>query len=222
MLFNSYEFLVFFPIVVALYFAIPNRFRWALLLIASYYFYMCWNYKFIVLIMLSTVVDYFAGILIHKTHKKRPRKLLLLASLVTNLGLLFFFKYFNFFGEAVNMLFDKVNIFYDVPAYDFLLPVGISFYTFQSISYVVDVYRGDVEPTESLLDYAFFLSFFPQIVAGPIVDHVEAGQSVISFGAIVQEGQAYTVGVGNARAHHNGVIGLGNDGHMLDIKNVVC
>ncbi len=168
MLFNSYEFLIFFPIVVGVYFAIPNRFRWILLLIASYYFYMCWNYKFIVLIMLSTVVDYFSGILIHRTDKKRPRKLLLLASLFTNLGLLFFFKYFNFFGEAINTLFDTVNIFYNVPAYDFLLPVGISFYTFQTLSYTIDIYKKKQEPEYHFGRFALFVSFFPQLVAGPI------------------------------------------------------
>lgn len=168
MLFNSYEFLVFFPIVVALYFAIPNRFKWVLLLVASYYFYMCWNYKFIVLIMLSTVVDYFSGILIYKTQKKRRRKLLLMASLITNLGLLFFFKYFNFFGESINALFDKVNIFYNVPAYDFLLPVGISFYTFQTLSYTIDIYKKKQEPEYHFGRFALFVSFFPQLVAGPI------------------------------------------------------
>ena len=168
MLFNSFEFLIFFPLVVALYFAIPNRFRWVLLLVASYYFYMCWNYKYIVLIMLSTVVDYFSGILIYRTKKKGIRKLLLLASLLTNLGLLFFFKYFNFFGETINTLFDKFNIFYDVPAYDFLLPVGISFYTFQTLSYTIDIYKKKQEPEYHFGRFALFVSFFPQLVAGPI------------------------------------------------------
>ena len=90
-----------------MYFAIPNRFRWILLLLASYYFYMCWNYKYIVLIMFSTVVDYTSGILMHRSEKKAFRKLLLTASLITNLGLLFFFKYFTFFGDTVNFFFDK-------------------------------------------------------------------------------------------------------------------
>lgn len=168
MLFNSFQFLVFFPIVVALYFAIPNRFRWILLLIASYYFYMCWNYKYIVLIMVSTVVDYCAGILIYRTDKKLPRKLLLLASLFTNLGLLFFFKYFNFFGESINAVFDRFNIFYHVPAYHFLLPVGISFYTFQTLSYTIDIYKRKQEPEYHFGRFALFVSFFPQLVAGPI------------------------------------------------------
>ncbi len=168
MLFNSYEFLVFFPIVVAAYFAIPNRFRWILLLIASYYFYMCWNYKYIVLIMISTVVDYISGILLYRSQRKGRRKLLLVASLLTNLGLLFFFKYFNFFGNTLNTLFDQFNIFYDVPYYNFLLPVGISFYTFQTLSYTIDIYKGKQKPEYHFGRFALFVSFFPQLVAGPI------------------------------------------------------
>jgi len=168
MLFNSFEFLVFFPIVVALYFAIPHRFRWILLLVASYYFYMCWNYKFIVLIVISTVVDYVSGILLHRSENRRVRKLLLLASLTTNLGLLFFFKYFDFFGDTINALFDKFNIFYNVPAYDFLLPVGISFYTFQTLSYTIDIYKRKQTPEYHFGRFALFVSFFPQLVAGPI------------------------------------------------------
>ncbi len=168
MLFNSLEFLVFFPIVVALYFAIPHRFRWFLLLVASYYFYMCWNYKFIALIVVSTVVDYFAGILLHRTEKRGHRKLLLMASLITNLGLLFFFKYFNFFGDSVNEAFEKFNIFSNIPTYDFLLPVGISFYTFQTLSYTIDIYRRKQTPEYHFGRFALFVSFFPQLVAGPI------------------------------------------------------
>jgi D-alanyl-lipoteichoic acid acyltransferase DltB (MBOAT superfamily) len=168
MLFNSLEFLVFFPIVVAAYFALNPKYRWILLLLASYYFYMCWSYKYIVLIMFSTVVDYFSGILMHRTEEKRLRKLLLLASLTTNLGLLFFFKYFNFFGDTVNFFFDKFNIFKEVPAYDFLLPVGISFYTFQTLSYTIDIYRRKQKPEYHFGRFALFVSFFPQLVAGPI------------------------------------------------------
>ena len=140
MLFNSIEFIIFFPIVVAAYFILAPKYRWVLLLLASYYFYMCWDYKYIVLIMFSTIVDYFAGIMMHRTEKVRLRKLLLAASLTTNLGLLFFFKYFNFFGDTVNFFLDRFNIFAEVPAYDLLLPVGISFYTFQTLSYTIDIY----------------------------------------------------------------------------------
>jgi len=168
MLFNSFQFLVFFPIVVAVYFAIPNKFRWILLLVASYYFYMCWNYKYIVLIMLSTMVDYISGILIYQTDKSRSRKLLLAGSLVTNLGLLFFFKYFNFFGDSINAVFARFNIFYEVPTYHFLLPVGISFYTFQTLSYTIDIYKKKQVPEYHFGRFALFVSFFPQLVAGPI------------------------------------------------------
>jgi alginate O-acetyltransferase complex protein AlgI len=118
--------------------------------------------------MYSTVVDYLAGILMYRAEKTVYRKLLLLASLTTNLGLLFFFKYFNFFGDTVNHLFDKFNIFSRVPAYDFLLPVGISFYTFQTLSYTIDVYRRKQIPEYHFGRFALFVSFFPQLVAGPI------------------------------------------------------
>ncbi len=168
MLFNSIEFIIFFPIVVAAYFLMAQRFRWILLLVASYYFYMCWDYKYIVLIMFSTVVDYTAGILMHRTDKVRRRKLLLAASPTTNLGLLFFFKYFDFFGDTVNQLFARFNIFAEVPSYNLLLPVGISFYTFQTLSYTIDIYRKKQTPEFHFGRFALFVSFFPQLVAGPI------------------------------------------------------
>ena len=168
MLFNSLEFIIFFPIVVAAYFALKPKYRWILLLLASYYFYMAWNYKYIVLILISTVIDYFAGINIYHSNNKRLRKLLLLISLSANLGLLFFFKYFNFFGDSLNYLFDKINIFYHIPAYNYLLPVGISFYTFQTMSYTIDIYRGKQQPERHFGRFALFVSFFPQLVAGPI------------------------------------------------------
>jgi alginate O-acetyltransferase complex protein AlgI len=168
MLFNSLEFLVFFPIVLALYFALNPRFRWILLLLASYYFYMCWNYSYIILILASTIIDYTTGIIIHNSASKKIKKLLLFVSLGTNLGLLFFFKYFNFFNESVSAVLDQFNIFYDVPAYDYLLPVGISFYTFQTLSYTIDIYRGQQKPEKHFGRFALFVSFFPQLVAGPI------------------------------------------------------
>ncbi|MBN1598307.1 MAG: MBOAT family protein [Bacteroidales bacterium] len=170
MLFNSLEFIIFFPIVVALYFAISPKYRWILLLLASYYFYMCWNYKYIILIALSTIIDYIAGILIYRSEKKKLRTLFLLASLGTNLGLLFFFKYFNFFGESINFVIDQFNIFksYHVPYYNYLLPVGISFYTFQTLSYTIDIYKRERSPEYHFGKFALFVSFFPQLVAGPI------------------------------------------------------
>lgn len=168
MLFNSLEFIFFFPIVVALYFAIRHKYRWILLLVASYYFYMCWNYTYIVLIVISTIIDYIAALQIHKARNKLRKKIFLFLSLGMNLGILFFFKYFNFFGESVNAIFERFNIFYNVPAYHFLLPVGISFYTFQTLSYTIDVYRGYKEPEKHFGIFAVYVSFFPQLVAGPI------------------------------------------------------
>lgn len=168
MLFNSLEFLIFFPIVIALYFAISPKYRWILLLVASYYFYMCWNYKYIILIAFSTLVDYFAAIYMSRAGTKNRKKFFLYLSLVSNLGLLFFFKYFNFFGENINELFEQLNIFSTVPTFDLLLPVGISFYTFQTLSYTIDVYTGRKSPELHLGKFALYVSFFPQLVAGPI------------------------------------------------------
>jgi alginate O-acetyltransferase complex protein AlgI len=168
MLFNSLEFIIYFPIVVAFYFAISPRYRWILLLIASYYFYMCWNYKYIILIITSTVIDYIAGIHIYKEQVKWKKRFYLLLSLFTNLGLLFSFKYFNFFGDSFNFIFEKLNLMRHLPELNVLLPVGISFYTFQTLSYTIDVYRGAKEPERHFGLFALYVAFFPQLVAGPI------------------------------------------------------
>jgi len=168
MLFNSLEFLVFFPIVIALYFALPHRFRWVMLLLASYYFYMCWNYTYVVLIVSTTVINYIAGIGIARSRSAFIRSFYLVMGLVTSLGILFFYKYFNFFGGSLNSLFAHFNIFYRVPAYNVLLPVGISFYTFQTLSYTIDVYKNQKTPEYHFGIFALYVSFFPQLVAGPI------------------------------------------------------
>ncbi|MCF8369839.1 MAG: MBOAT family protein [Bacteroidales bacterium] len=168
MLFNSLEFIIFFPIVVAAYFALNPRYRWILLLFASYYFYMCWNYKYIVLIIFSTIIDYLAARGMYYSNTKVTKRIYLFGSLISNLGLLFFFKYFSFFGENMNVIFEKFNLFYHVPEYSFLLPVGISFYTFQTLSYTIDVYRGERPPERHLGKFALYVAFFPQLVAGPI------------------------------------------------------
>lgn len=168
MLFNSLEFLFFFPIVIATYFLLNPKFRWVLLLLASYYFYMCWDYRYIVLIIFSTTVDYFSGIAIYKNKKKSIKKTFLLLSLFSNLGLLFFFKYFTFFASNINYTLEAFNVFTNVPLYSFLLPVGISFYTFQTLSYTIDIYRGKQKPEYHIGRFALFVSFFPQLVAGPI------------------------------------------------------
>lgn len=168
MLFNSYQYLLFFPIVVMLYYALPYRWRWGLLLAASYYFYMCWKVEYIFLIIASTLVDYYAGIMMGKTTKKSKRKKYLVFSIVVNLGILFSFKYLNFFSTNVNQVFNHFNIFQDIPIFNVLLPVGISFYTFQTLSYAIDVYRGRSKPEYHLGKFALYVSFFPQLVAGPI------------------------------------------------------
>ena len=169
MLFNSLRFLVFFPCVFLLYWAMPHRGRKWLLLAASYYFYMCWKPEFIVLILLSTLVDYLCSLgMEHFAGDAGRRKALLAVSLTMNLGLLFFFKYFNFFGGALTSLCRAVSIPFSVPVLDIILPVGISFYTFQTLSYTIDVYRGKMQPEHDFVTFALFVSFFPQLVAGPI------------------------------------------------------
>jgi D-alanyl-lipoteichoic acid acyltransferase DltB (MBOAT superfamily) len=168
MLFNTLEFIIFFPIVVMIYFALPYRFRWMLLLAASCYFYMCWKAEYILLLFLSTSIDYWAALQMSHTAVQAQRKRYLLLSLFTNLGILFAFKYFNLFNETARALFNQFNIFYGVPAFELLLPVGISFYTFHALSYTIDVYHGIRPPEKHLGMFMLYVTFFPQLVAGPI------------------------------------------------------
>lgn len=168
MLFNSFQFLVFLPIVVAVYFALPHRWRWALLLAASYYFYMCWKAEYVLLIVFSTVVDYFSALGMARHEEKAKRRPFLLLSLFVNIGILFAFKYFNFFNENIRVLLTQFNVFYDAPTFQLLLPVGISFYTFQTLSYSIDVYRGARKPECHFGIFAVYVAYFPQLVAGPI------------------------------------------------------
>lgn len=169
MLFNSFGFLVFFPIVCILYFLISYKYRWIFLLVASYYFYMNWKPIYALLIFGSTLVTYTSSIFIYKYQNQISKKrIFLIVSLVLNFGVLFLYKYFNFINESVYELLDFLSIRWSVPNIDILLPVGISFYTFQAVGYTIDVYRGDLKPEKSLGIYALFVSFFPQLVAGPI------------------------------------------------------
>lgn len=168
MLFHSLEFIIFFPVVVAIYFLAPLRFRQFFLLLASYYFYMCWKAEYAVLILLSTGIDYVAALRMHKTSGRGLRKMWLGFSLAANLGVLFFFKYANFFSASARSLLQQANIFYEFPLFDILLPVGISFYTFQTLSYTIDVYRGEKTPERNFIKFALYVTFFPQLVAGPI------------------------------------------------------
>lgn len=168
MTFNSVEFLIFYPIVALLYFILPRKLVWPMLLIASYYFYMCYQAELVVLILGTTFISWIASRIIHKSTKSSVRKLWITLTLVVCFGVLFFYKYFNFLSDTatglINLLGGEVSRF----ELDLLLPIGISFYTFQTLSYVIDVYRGDVEPERNFFFYALFVSFFPQLVAGPI------------------------------------------------------
>ena len=168
MLFNSLHFLIFFPLVVIFYFTISSKWRVHFLLLSSYYFYMCWKPEYVILILGSTVVDFFIAKKIYKAKSELRKKQLLILSLIVNLGVLIFFKYFNFLSENIMYFFNMFNIFYEKPEFSFLLPVGISFYTFQTLSYTIDIYNKKIEPENNFFQFALFVSFFPQLVAGPI------------------------------------------------------
>lgn len=169
MLFNSFSYLLFFPVVVLLYFIVPHKGRHLWLLVASYYFYMSWNPKYAMLMGLSTLITFVSGLLIgSKNATTWQKKLWVFLSLASNLAILFFYKYFSFFIENVNRLLDATGTQLLSPTFDVILPVGISFYTFQALSYTMDVYRGEIYVETSLVKYALFVSFFPQLVAGPI------------------------------------------------------
>ncbi len=168
MIFNSFHFLLFLPIVVGLYFATPFRWRWLFTLLASYYFYMCWKPEYAFLIVVSTSIDYFTGLKMNQCETKQQRRPYMLISLFSNLGLLLLFKYFNFFNDSARAVFDQFNIFYNVPEFRLFLPVGISFYTFQTLSYSIDIYRGTAKAEQHFGYFALFVSFWPQLVAGPI------------------------------------------------------
>ncbi|MGK7932891.1 MAG: MBOAT family protein [Microcystaceae cyanobacterium] len=170
MLFTEFRFFPFFLSVFLAYWLLPtNKSRKGWLLICSYWFYAAWDWRFLSLIILSTVVDFWVGNQLVKAHTPQKARNLLLLSLVTNLGLLGFFKYFNFFVDSGISLFNSLGIPLNPISLQILLPVGISFYTFQTLSYSIDIYRGKLKPVKSLLDFAVFVSFFPQLVAGPIV-----------------------------------------------------
>lgn len=168
MLFNSIEFLFFFPTVVIIYFIIPERYRWVFLTVSSYYFYMCWKAEYILLIIGSTLINFYSGILIEKSVSQTSKRNVFLVNIIFNLGTLFAFKYLNLFSSSVQELLRLFNIFYEVPLINLLLPVGISFYTFIALSYSIDVYRGTRKAEHHLGYFAAYLSFFPQLLAGPI------------------------------------------------------
>ncbi|MCM1125276.1 MAG: MBOAT family protein [Lachnospiraceae bacterium] len=176
MLFNSVQFLIFLPIVLVIYYIIPKKIKYIWLLLCSYYFYMCWNALYALLILFSTIATYLCGLGLEyikqidysDNQKIKLKKMCVTISLVPNLGILFFFKYFDFFINNINNVLSHINVQLVHPAFDILLPVGISFYTFQAIGYTLDVYRDEIYAEKNFLKYALFVSFFPQLVAGPI------------------------------------------------------
>ena len=173
MLFNSLDYILFLGIAVAGFWLLARhaQLRIIFVFVASCLFYMAWHPAYIVLILGSTLVDYVVGLRIHATNEPKARKRWLIVSLVSNLGLLGLFKYFNFASQATA---DVLGLFFGIeipnpPFLDVLLPVGISFYTFQTLSYTIDIYRRKLEPTRNFFQFAFFVTYFPQLVAGPIV-----------------------------------------------------
>lgn len=171
MLFNSYEFLVFLPIVVLVTAIMPRKIRNIWLLIASYYFYMCWNPNYALLMAASTLITYFCGMLVAYGAKKQSlfiKRLALILCVCSNIGILLYFKYANFIICNIDIVLKGLGFEGVSSTLDILLPVGISFYTFQALSYTIDVYQETIAPEKNLVNYALFVSFFPQLVAGPI------------------------------------------------------
>ena len=172
MLFTQIEFLLFFIFcLISIYLTSSNRFRKGILLFASYYFYAYWDWRFLSLIIYSTLIDFIVGKYIARTKNQQVRKRLLFISLVSNLSVLGFFKYFNFFINSLSIPLAEIGL--NVTTLNIILPIGISFYTFQTLSYTIDIYRNKIPPTSSILDFSLFVAFFPQIVAGPIVRAAE-------------------------------------------------
>ena len=170
MLFNSIEFLIFFPIVFILYWLLSDKLTLQnlLLLGASYIFYAWWDWRFLSLIIISSVIDYIAGLSIHKANTEKQRKFWLIVSLIANLGFLSIFKYYNFFAESFTQAVSAFGWQPNDLTLNIILPVGISFYTFQTLSYTIDIYRRTFQPTKSILSFFTYIAFFPQLVAGPI------------------------------------------------------
>lgn len=173
MLFNSLDFVLFFPIICIIFWGVRSifggiktiRVRNIILLIASYYFYMCWQPKYALILLCSTIITYLGASIISRGIQ---RKVVLVAAISLNLFVLFFFKYFNFVAEIITTSLSTLNIKIEITGFDILLPVGISFYIFQALGYLIDVYRGETKAEKDFITYSLFVSFFPQLVAGPI------------------------------------------------------
>jgi len=171
MLFNSYQFALFFATLLPVYWLLCTRPRIQnlLLLTAGYYFYACWNPKFLSLLIVSTIMDYACGLWVDRVEDPRRRRGVVALSMALNLGMLGYFKYFNFFAESLQSFLARLGVSIPLGQLEVVLPIGISFYTFQSMSYVIDVYRRQIKPTRNLIEFATFVSFFPHLVAGPIM-----------------------------------------------------
>ena len=168
MLFNSFEFLLYFPIVTILYFLLPFKFRWLLLLLASCFFYMFFIPKYILILFFTIIIDYFAGIMLEKIKDKRQKKGFLILSLIANIGILVFFKYYNFLNESITYVLNAFHAGNPIPVLNIILPIGLSFHTFQAMSYTIEVYRGNQKAEKHFGIYALYVMYFPQLVAGPI------------------------------------------------------
>ena len=168
MLFNSLVFAVFLPLVFFIYWAAPKKYRYIVLLISSYYFYMSWNVKYVVLILFTTGISYFCAVWMEKFQKKAAKRMCMAGAVAASLLVLFFFKYFAFTQNIFIRILQSFAIKLHPITLSLMLPVGISFYTFQTLSYVIDVYKGEVETEHNFLKYAAFISFSPQLVEGPI------------------------------------------------------
>lgn len=170
MLFNSIEFLIFLPIVFALYWLSKKSLKLQnlLIVVVSYIFYGWWNYRFLFLIALTTACSFLSGLLVEKCERQRAKKAITISNITLNLGILGVYKYYNFFTDSFQQILNSLGMHADWPVLNLVLPVGISFYTFQALSYTIDVYNKKIEPTHDVVSFFAFISFFPQLVAGPI------------------------------------------------------
>lgn len=168
MLFNSFEFFIFFIVVYSIYLLVNHRSQNILLLLASYLFYAAWDWRFLFLIWISTIIDYFCGLWINQSTNQKVRKRVLFLSIASNMCILGVFKYFNFFTGSFQEIMSSLGIEWGELSLRIILPVGISFYTFQTMSYTIDIYYNKLKPTKNFPDFALFVAFFPQLIAGPI------------------------------------------------------
>jgi len=167
-LFNSIDFIFFVFISFSLYWLLPHRWKNPFLLFISYFFYASWDWRFLGLLLLSTLVNYACGMWMYRTNLQRRKNNIFVACLVINLAILFFFKYYNFFAESLSALLLSTGFTSSIPVLSIILPIGISFYTFQAMSYTIDLYRGKMLPVTSIIDFSLFIAYFPQLIAGPI------------------------------------------------------